>query len=268
MRTKQTQIIPNSSNIETPKILDKVVSSFKSDFYLIREKGFIPSNRSHNTGIGKTFEDLVGIYENNNQLADYEQILELKSARELSNSMITLFTKSPSYPKRANTYLRESFGYSDLEFDSIKTLHTTISASTFNTCKGKYGFKLEVDDEAERIYISIKNLENSVLESTQIYYTYENLRLSFEKKCKYIAYINAETKNENGTESFRFKNAYLLTGLTFDSFINHIKDGLIVYDIRIGAYKSGSMRGKTHDHGSGFRIKKQHIGTVFNIEEL
>ncbi|MBN2488231.1 MAG: MvaI/BcnI restriction endonuclease family protein [Methanosarcinaceae archaeon] len=254
--------------MESPEVYDKVISSFKNDFFSIREKGFVPSNRSHNTGIGKTFEDLVGVNENNNKLADYHDILELKSARELSQSMITLFTIKPTHPPNANTYLRDTYGHPDLEYPDIKTLHTTISALKFNTYKNKYGFKLEVDDKTEKLFMRVINLETDTTESKDIYNTYEELKHSFEKKCKYIAYISAETKKENGTEFFKFKNAFLLTGLTFDNFIEHIKNGLIVYDIRIGAYKSGKSIGKPHDHGSGIRIRKNFINTVFDVEEL
>ncbi|MGP4865376.1 MvaI/BcnI family restriction endonuclease [Psychrobacter sp. T6-5] len=36
-----------------------------------------------------------------------------------------------------------------------------------------------------------------------------------------------------------------------------------MYDVRIGAYKTGSKRGKTHDHGSGFRIKKENMSLLY-----
>ena len=55
----------------------KVTESFKRDFLVIKEKGWIESHRTHDTGIGKTFEGLIGIVENNNLLADYKDILEI-----------------------------------------------------------------------------------------------------------------------------------------------------------------------------------------------
>ena len=116
---------------------DKVLQGFKKDFLAIKEKGFVESHRKHNTGIGKTFEDLIGITENNNFLADYEDVLELKSSRELSNSMVTLFTKAPTHPKGVNSILRERYGEPDQKAGGLKTLHTTFSALKFNTFFGK-----------------------------------------------------------------------------------------------------------------------------------
>jgi len=249
-------------------MVDKVITSFKKDFLAIKEKGFVESHRTHNTGIGKTFEDLIGITENNNALADYEDVLELKSSRELSNSMVTLFTKSPTHPKGINSIMRERFGEPDQKADGLKTLHTTFSALKFNTFFGKFGFKLKVDEEKRRIYILIKDLGIDQIEDIEIYYDFDIIKDIIEKKLDYIAYIKAETKTEEEKEFFNFRKAILLSGLTFDKFIHFIKEGLILYDIRIGVYRSGKLKGKTHDHGSGFRVLKNNINKIFDVEEI
>ena len=247
---------------------DKVLKGFKKDFSAIKSKGFVESHRTHNTGIGKTFEDLIGITENNNCLADYEDVLELKSSRDLSNSMVTLFTKVPSHPKGINSMMREAYGEPDKKADGLKTIHTTFSDLKFNTFFGKFGFKLKVDEQKRRIYILIKNLQTDKIEDIEIYYDFDTIREIIEKKLDYIAYIKAETKTENGKEFFNFKKAILLSGLTFEKFIKFVKEGLILYDIRIGVYRSGKMKGKTHDHGSGFRILKKNINKVFDVQEI
>lgn len=244
----------------------KILAGFKKDFSLVKSKGFIESHRTHNTGIGKTFEDVIGIVENNSSLADYQGILEIKSKRDLSKSMLTLFTKSPSNPKGANSYLRETYGHADK--NNMKIVHTTISATKFNTFFSKIGFKLEVDEKAEKIFILIKNLKNNKIIDNSIYYTFADLKNIIETKCENIAFINADTKIKSGKEFFYFKEAILLKDLTFQKFIQFVKNGLIVYDIRIGVYGSGSSKGKTHDHGSGFRVLKNNIPKVFKIEEI
>ena len=247
---------------------NKVLAGFKKDFLSIKAKGFVQSNRSHDTGIGKTFEDLIGIVENNNFLADYANVLELKSSRELSQSMVTLFTKSPTNPPKVNSYLREKYGEPDPEADNLKTLHTTVSTVKFNTFIKRIGFKLEVDEKARKIFLLVKDLETDKIVDKNISYDFDTLKEIIEKKCKYIAYIRAEDKKENGKEFFNFKKAVLLTGLTFERFISLVKEGIIVYDIRIGVYRSGESKGKTHDHGSGFRVLKNNLDKVFNTEEI
>lgn len=247
---------------------DKVLQGFKRDFLAIKEKGFVESHRKHNTGIGKTFEDLIGIIENNNFLADYEDVLELKSSRELSNSMVTLFTKAPTHPKGINSIMKERFGEPDQKAEGLKTIHTTFSALKFNTFFKRFGFKLEVNEEKRKIYILVKNLETDKIEDIEIYYEFYEIKNIIEKKLDYIAYIKAETKKEKEKEFFNFKKAILLSDLTFDKFIQFIKEGLILYDIRIGVCRSGKMKGKTHDHGSGFRVLKNNLNKVFKMEEI
>ena len=53
----------------------------------IKEMGFVESNRSGDTGIGKTLEDLLGIAENNIAGPDFD-IYELKSGRKDSSSTV------------------------------------------------------------------------------------------------------------------------------------------------------------------------------------
>jgi len=245
--------------------MEEIIKKFKEDFLSVKKKGFIESHRSHNTGIGKTFEDIVGVKENNIQDVDYMDKIELKSSRELSSSMVTLFTKAPSYPKGANTLLREKFGKVE---NGMKILHTTIPGDKFNTFLNQYGFKLEINEKEKKIFIIIKDLKSDSILDFDCYYTFEDIKKIIEKKCKFIAFISAKHKKVHGKELFHFEKAVLLTKLTFEKFLKAIKEGFILYDIRIGVYRSGKNKGKTHDHGSGFRIKKDKIKEVFQVEKL
>ena len=245
--------------------MSEVLKKFKEDFEIIKNGGFIESHRSHNTGIGKTFEDVLNVAENNKQEVDYLNELELKSSRGLSGSMVTLFTKAPSYPPKANDLLRLKFGKKE---GGLKILHTTIPGDKFNTFLGRYGFKLEVKESEKKIYILIKDLSSNSLLDFKCYYTFNDLKKIIQKKLRNIAFVRAKHKKEGNKEFFHFEKAVLLTGLTFNKFLKGIKTGGILYDIRIGAYKSGKKKGVKHDHGSGFRIKKNNIKKIFNVTEI
>ena len=247
---------------------NEIINIFRQDFLRIKQMGFVKTNRAHNTGIGKTFEDLIGVPENNFQLVDYMDFLELKSQRNYTESMLTLFTKSPDYPDNANTHLRDTFGIPYDDNPKLKKLHSTASGSKFNTVYDRFGLKLDVDTTEQRIYLRFKKIADDSILPDKIYYNFDTLRRIIEQKCQNIAYISADTKIQDGQEHFRYNSAVLLTGLTFDKFIDVVKRGLILYDIRIGSYKSGPNFGKTHDHGSGFRVKKADIEKVFKITQI
>ena len=90
----------------------------------------LKTHRQGPTGIGKTLEDLLGIIENNIDGPDFGDY-ELKSCRLDSNSMLTIFTKTPQ-PKGAANTLRMTFGYSSDAYDNDeKVLHSTLSANRY-----------------------------------------------------------------------------------------------------------------------------------------
>lgn len=223
----------------------------------IKEMGFVESNRSGDTGIGKTLEDLLGISENNIAGPDFD-IYELKSGRKDSSSMLTLFTKAPM-PKGANKALLEAFGYKQrtkrnseqlqvtdyttaqiLEKECSvreKELHVTVDSKSINSV----GLKLEIRDN--KIYID--NNKNVVA-----FYEENTLQKAFEKKYNKLILVLASNKKEKGKEFFWFNEAYLLEGFSFERFSNLVKDGVIKLDLRIGHYANGNP----HDHGTGFRV--------------
>lgn len=59
--------------------------TFQSAMQGVEQKGFIPSHRAGDTGIGKTLEDELGIEENPIQAADLGSV-ELKATRKDSGS--------------------------------------------------------------------------------------------------------------------------------------------------------------------------------------
>jgi hypothetical protein len=244
-----------------------VMESFKADFDKIKGKEF-KSNRRSNTGIGKTFEDIIGVEENNNLLVDYKGEIELKSQRAYTQSKITLFTKAPTSPSSATSSIVEKYGSPDPVYPQHKIIHSCAQGTNFNSLKGRWGFKLDVRRDECRVYLLIKDLQTGKIVENDIYWSFDNLKERVETKCKNIAYITAKTKKIGEEEYFTFDKAVLLSGLTFDAFLDHIENDTIVFEIRKGVYKSGKNKGQPHDHGGGFRIAKKKIDLVFKREQI
>ena len=230
-----------------------------SQFHKVKELGYVRSRRPSNTGIGKTFEDYVGVVENNLSEPDLAGF-EVKSHREKSSSYITLFTKSPSYPKKANSILKEKYGTKYPEFPKLKKLHTSIFANRYNSCRGKFMFRLYNDIVEKRIYIQVYSKDYELLDDS-CYYTYSDIKEVIETKLKGLFYVTAKTKVDKKTqkELFWFNKAEIFYNPTLERFIELLDEGVIMYDIRIGCYHSGSNFGKSHDHGSGFRIMAKNL---------
>ena len=98
-------------------------------------------------------------------------------------------------------------------------------------------------------------------------YRYDCLDKILNKKLKDLFYVSAERQTENGDEYFFFNKAEIYSHPTLENFLTLIDDGLIMFDIRIGSYRSGKNYGKTHDHGSGFRILESNLRLLFSEQE-
>jgi len=232
------------------------------EIQLSGDNGWHLSTRSSDTGIGKTFEDLLGKEEDNLDEADFFDI-EIKSRRKFSSAMITLFTKSPDSPKGVNTVLREKYGYGN-----PKTLHATVPSNraSFNSFS-KHWFQIVVDREANEIKLLISDEDNNLVDDT-VTWNFKTIEDKLEKKIKTTAIVSAEEKKESGKTYFKYVQVELMTGLTIERFLNAIEEGHMFVDIRLGVYKTGKNQGKTHDHGTGFRIKAEHLLKYADIVKL
>ena len=66
------------------------------------------------------------------------------------------------------------------------------------------------------------------------YWDKEILKNSFERKLPKLLYVKAEARGKGKKEEFWFNEAWLLSGFDFNNFVQLLKDGIILVDIRIG----------------------------------
>jgi len=239
----------------------------KLDFHRIKDMGYVDCSRENNKdgGIGNTYEDLLGVNENNLKKADYLGF-EVKSKRLYNESYISLYCKSPSYPKRANGYLRETYGEIRMTEHSKKILYASVFGHRDSLVYNKYLMRLNVNRDEKKIFLIIKNLEGVVLDS--VYWTLDDLKKA-ATKMKSLFLVLAEIRKNNNKNQYHYVKGEIYHNFNFDSFIDNIENGGIMFDIRIGVYNSGKKYGKTHDHGSGFRVKKENFYKLYeSYEEL
>jgi hypothetical protein len=241
---------------------DLTLDVFLEKFQTINQRGWIRTHRAGPTGIGKTLEDLLDIKENNIQGPDFG-VYELKSMRQNSNSMLTLITKAPDNPPKANSILRMKFGYSSTAYDNEeKVLHATLSSQRFSPI-AKTGHKLRIECDSENINIISENGE------IQAQWNISKLIKKMDQKLgdKFIL-VRAISRGIGAGEEFHFNEAFLLDGFKSSGIIKMVNDGKILVDLRIGQYHNGKNKGKTHDHGTGFRIFERDYIHIFNLTKI
>ena len=235
------------------------LDDFIKEFGRICNMGWIKTHRSGPTGIGKTLEDLLGIVENNIDGPDFGDY-ELKSCRLDSNSMLTIFTKTPQ-PKGAANTLRMTFGYASEAYNNDeKVLHSTLSADRF----------VSVADTGRSLKVACSPTKISIIAddgNEYAYWTREQLKIAFGKKYKgKFVYAKAHSRGSGANEEFKFVEAYEVSGFDYDAFVSLLEQGKIYVDLRIGQYHGGIKDGQTHDHGTAFRIKENDQALLFKVK--
>jgi len=237
-----------------------------AEFQRIKSLGFITSNRPINLdgGIGNTFEDHLGVAENNLKDADFNGF-EIKSKRELNSSYVTLFSKSPNHPNGANAILKDKFGeVRDLNFPDLKKLYASIFANRKSLIYNKFEMQLIVNRNQDKLFLHVKDITSGEIYDV-VYWDFETLKLA-SNKMKSLFIVTASQEMHNGVYHYHYNSASMYLNFNFENFLNAIENGIIMFDIRIGVYKSGKNYGKPHDHGSGFRIKKENIVKLYSEE--
>ena len=153
------------------------------------------------------------------------------------------------------------------ENPDLKKLHTSMFSNKFNSYGNKYSFKLINDKENEILKIGVYDLASHLLLDDTVGYTYKSLDSVLKKKLKNLFYVSAERRHVNNEEEFYFNHADIYTEPSLENFLDLIDKGLVMYDIRIGSYKTGKNIGKAHDHGSGFRILEPNIKLLYKYKE-
>lgn len=219
----------------------------------ISQRGYIPTLRKGDTGVGQTLEQTLGLTENNLALPDIGGEVELKAFRKNTTSMLTLFTKEPlsNIGRGRDRYILQNFGYYSTDNNKNLDLYTTISSTSYNS----QGFILQVEDTQLRL--CHKNI------SLDIYWPYELLKQVFEEKLPSLVIVLADTIGEEFDEQFHYNEAYYLKGFSFNGFISAIKAGYIKIDLRMHLRANNTIR----NHGTAFRIVKSHLYSCFDFKQ-
>lgn len=123
---------------------------------------------------------------------------------------------------------------------------------------------IKIDKSQEKIFLLIFDVHGNLIEKN-VYWDFSTIKEKLYRKVKIIAYITASRKFINGTEYFKYNTITVYKLKDFESFINAIKNRKIKITFKIGIFKSGIRKGETHDHGTGFDIKKEELLEVYDV---
>jgi len=244
--------------------MDENITLLKQKFKKIKNEGYIKSIRRGSTGIGATFEYMIGKVEESFEIPDFQGI-EIKTKREYSKSNITLFNAVPT----GSTFyevkrLRDEYGYRDSKDHKLKRLSAIISGDVIIKCGLWYYFKLEVDREKEKIRLNVYDHKKNLIDNST-YWDFDILEEKIYRKLQVLAIVKAWTTQKNGIEYFNYDKINIYIFKDFEHFITAVEKGYIKVKLTIGNYYDEKRYGMVHSHGVGFCIGEENILKIYDI---
>lgn len=242
--------------------MNESIKILNEKFEEIKKLGYVKTNREGATGIGKTFEDLIGKKEDHEETPDFHGI-EIKTKGDNNiDEYITLFCATPKGPHEYEThYLVDKYGYPDVILRDKKVLNRSIYSGELHG--NKYLFALKID--YRKLIIKLKILDNflETLED-EIYWTYYDLETKLYRKHRYLALVKATKKIIKGETYYKYHDIKFYKIKNFDSFLRLIEQGKIRVNLRLGIYRSGKREGTMHDRGTAFQIRESELLQLFD----
>ena len=221
--------------------------------------GWIKSLRKGSTGIGFTFESLIGKSEDALCSPDFYDI-EIKTHRANSKGYISLFNYNPigstSYELKR---ILMKYGYASPKYKNHNIINTCIYCNYPKTVGFNYRFSLDVNFKDQRVYLLIFDLNGNLIDR-ESYWEFKVLKQKLYAKIRYLAYIEANTKYINHIEYFKYSSIEFYILKNFNTFIYLLS----ISKIRISFLASYDFNNDiVISHGVSFSIKPENIKLLF-----
>ncbi len=224
------------------------LQKFKQKFEELKDRGFVKSLRKGPTGIGFTFETLMGVKENNLALPDIDGI-EIKAHRDNSKNMITLFTFNRKAWKINPLEAIKKYG----SYDDNGRLGMYYTMSLTPNSAGLFLTVNETD-------ISVQHTSGEIIATWQL----STLAERFSQKIPALLLISSHTEERAGIEYFHFYRGQLMRDTSKELLSELFKTGNLLVDLRLHDKKT-----RARNHGTGFRTFEDKLPLLFKrIEDI
>jgi hypothetical protein len=254
------------------ELIETIQEIIKADWYKSVKKTI---DKRNDGTVGNTLESLLGIKENNLPLPNARE-WELKGQRKHSTSLLTLkhVEPSPTGAKIVPSVLLPLYGWKHKEAGkkyqkTEMSFRSTTSATTYTN----RGFKVIVDRNKKKFIFafdaskadasnperltwltSVKDRVGLGSINPEPYWAFDDLKYKVGSKMMNCFYVIADTKIEDKHEYFKYEKLLILSGFSFEKFMDCAENGYLYvdFDARTG-----------HNHGTKFRLKQDKLPSLY-----
>jgi hypothetical protein len=208
---------------------DEALQELLSGFDNIQQMGWIESYRQGDTGVGYTFETLLGISENNDRRADFRGI-EIK-CKGVRTGKINLFQQAPQWNDRVSARERiRLIGY--LDKSGLYSCHSQVT-----TRRNNRGLSLSIQETGGKIDL----LKNS---DPIGFWSFSQLEQRLLEKHSRAVFVKASKKDIKGVTQYKYDELLYCDKPTIQKFVDLTLSGNIVFEFLMSEKASGSIRNR------------------------
>ena len=240
----------------------KEIILFIRKFNHVRSLGFVEAINNDNSGIGLTFEKLIGKEIDNFPFPDFQNLIEIKTKLSYSKTPIHLFRLTPNGTCFVETKrLYEKYSYYNTKNKAYKVFNGTIYSNKISKI-GLYYFSFDVNYTEKKVRLLIYNSKIRMIDNST-YWEFDDLKNALERKLHYLAIVFVWQKILNKQKYYKYfkYNIYKLSN--FNTFLKLLSTGIITITFSIDIYKNKKRYGQIHDHGTTFNININDIEKLF-----
>lgn len=232
--------------------IDAPLESLLGKFDEVKELGWVDSLRTGDTGIGYTFETLIGVEENNSREADYQGI-EIKckqtKAGNARGGKINLFQQVPEWTQKLSGMERLKL-IGKQETDGTYSCHSQITALPNNL-----DLRLALKEIDQRIDL-LKGSEEIG------YWLYDVLQKRLLEKHSRAVFIKANVRNNKDKIQFKYDELIYCEKPSIERFIDLVKTRDIVFE-----FVMAERNGKLRNHGYPWRLgHNELLDSLFGLQ--
>jgi hypothetical protein len=233
---------------------DPALTELLGKFDEVKDRGWIDSLREGDTGIGYTFETLLGIKENNDQKADFKGIeIKCKGMKEGSagnSSKINLFQAGPTWNVKATSkeLIRILGRQGD---DGLYACYSQVTATPNNL-----GLLLDVLSQQSKIDLR-KNLD------ALGYWSFRQLESRLAEKHSRTVFVKARNRSTKSKSQYSYEELVYCDKPSIERFVDLVEKRNIVFEFTMSEKSNGTVR----NHGYPWRlIRAEFLDQLFAFQ--
>jgi len=233
---------------------DKNLSELLDKFDKVSRLGWVESLREGDTGIGYTFETLLGIRENNDKRADFKGIeikcKGVKEGVESASGKINLFQHGPIWlgTQSARDRIRV---LGKAGADGLYTCHSQIKTTPNNL-----GLSLDIVEADQKIDL-LKHAD------ALGYWTFDTLEERLREKHSRAVMIKARSRKKKSSSLFHYEELTYLERPSIERFVTLVGGRNIVFEFLMSEKPNGTVR----NHGYPWRlVREEFLDQLFSFQ--